>query len=99
MPIFHRYCVYILECSDESFYVGVTNNVELRLRQHQQGINEGCYTFDKRPVSLRWTEEFQYIDKAIAFEKKLKGWLRAKKQALINGVFEKLPELSKKKFD
>ena len=96
MPIFHRYCLHILECSDERFYVVVTNNVELRLRQHQQGINEGCYKFDKRPVSLRWTEELQYIDKAIAFAKKLKGWSRVKKQALINGEFEKLPELSKK---
>ena len=95
----HRYFVYILECVDQSFYIGVTNNVELRLHQHQTGIDTQSYTYTKRPVELVWYEEFNCIDQAIAFEKKLKGWSRAKKIALIKGEYQRLPGLSKKKFE
>ncbi len=94
----HQYFVYILECSDNTYYTGVTNNLERRLKEHQEGINPEAYTNRRRPVELKWYEQFQYIDKAIAFEKKIKKWSKAKKQALIEGHFEKLPELSKKKF-
>ncbi len=54
-------------------------------------------TADRRPVHLVWWEDFKYVNLAIAREKQLKGWSRAKKEALINGQEEKLPALSKKK--
>jgi len=92
------YWTYILKCSDGSFYVGMTNNLDQRVLQHNSGTNPDCYTFNKRPVELVYHEMFQNPNDAIAFEKKLKGWSPAKKIALIDGEFEKLPLLSKKNF-
>ncbi len=89
-----KYTVYILECSDQSFYVGVTNDIESRLVQHQEGINRKAYTHSRRPVKLVFTEHFHHINDAIAFEKQLKGWRREKKIAIINGEWDKLPALS-----
>jgi putative endonuclease len=90
--------VYILECSDKSYYTGVTNNPDVRLAQHNKGENITSYTFSRRPVKLVFQEVFQSPLQAIAFEKKVKKWSRAKKEGLINDQYEKLPELSKKKF-
>ena len=95
--MFRQYYVYILLCSDNSYYVGVTNNIERRLNEHQTGYNATAYTHDRRPVKLVFTQSFQYIDKAIEFEKQVKRWSRAKKEALINYEWEKLPGLAKKK--
>jgi putative endonuclease len=76
----------------------MTNNIDQRILQHNSGMDSTCYTFDKRPVELVYHEVFPDPNQAIALEKKLKGWTRAKKLALINGDFDKLPQLSKKKF-
>jgi putative endonuclease len=92
------YWTYILKCSDGSFYIGMTNDIDQRILQHNSGVNSDCYTFKKRPVELVYQAMFQNPNEAIAFEKKLKGWSRAKKIALINGEFEKLAGLSKKNF-
>jgi putative endonuclease len=89
--------VYILKCSDGSYYTGVTSNLEKRLKQHQDGAFWNCYTFDKRPILLMFYREFIDNMEAIAFEKQVKGWSRAKKEALINGDITKLKELSKSK--
>ncbi|MFL5763946.1 MAG: GIY-YIG nuclease family protein [Bacteroidia bacterium] len=89
-----RMFVYILECSDSSFYTGVTNELEKRIRIHEAGINRDCYTFTRRPVKLVYYEEFPDPLSAIAFEKKVKGWRREKKMALIAHKYELLPELS-----
>ena len=86
--------VYILKCSDNSYYVGVSNDVDRRLWEHQSGLNVKCYTFKRRPVELVFCEYFQNASDAIEFEKQIKGWRRAKKEALINREWEKLPELS-----
>ena len=84
---------YILECSDGTFYTGSTNNLDLRLLQHQNG--EGANHTKKRlPVKLVYYEEFQRIDKAFYREKQVQGWSRKKKEALINSQSEKLPELA-----
>jgi len=91
----HHYYVYILRCADGSYYTGVTNNIERRFKEHETGRNETCYTFKRRPLSLVYTRHFQYILDAIAFEKQVKGWSRKKKEALINGDFEKLSLLSR----
>ena len=87
--------VYILECSDSSYYIGVSNNVEKRFQEHSVGINRNSYTFKRRPLKLVFSAIFTDPRSAIAFEKKIKGWSRAKKKALIEGNFELLPELSK----
>jgi len=89
-----KYTVYILECSDGSYYVGVTNNIDRRFAEHQNGYSEKSYTHTRRPVKLVYQEHYQYVLDAIAREKQLKGWRRAKKEALINGREEDLPGLS-----
>ncbi|MDW3209902.1 MAG: GIY-YIG nuclease family protein [Reichenbachiella sp.] len=90
------YTVYILACANNSYYTGVTNDIERRLWEYETGHHPKCYTFHKRPVKLVFQEHFGDINQAIAFEKQIKGWRRAKKEALINDEWEKLPELSKK---
>ncbi|MEO6729387.1 MAG: GIY-YIG nuclease family protein [Candidatus Dojkabacteria bacterium] len=84
-----NYFVYILKCSDNSYYTGVTNNLELRLSQHSNSFNNG-YTSTRLPVKLVWSGEFNDIRIAITFEKKLKNWSRKKKEALINNDWESL---------
>lgn len=86
--------VYILECSDGSYYTGSTNEIELRLKQHQMGEGSN-HTRKRLPVKLVYYEEFQRIDDAFLREKQIQGWSRKKKEALIKGNPELLPELSK----
>lgn len=88
------YYIYILECSDGTYYTGVTNNVSRRFVEHQKGVNEDCYTFFRRPVKLVFHQDFMEIEQAIYFEKKIKKWSHAKKRALANERCELLPELS-----
>jgi putative endonuclease len=84
---------YILECSDGSYYVGSTVDLERRVAQHDAG--EGAaYTRRRRPVRLVWAAEFQRIDEAFAFEKRVQGWSRRKRRALIEGRWDALPELA-----
>ena len=89
-----QYYVYILKCSDNSYYTGITNNVERRLTEHQQGLNRECYTYNKRPVELAFNAEFNDVAQAIAFEKQVKGWSRKKKEAIIKDKWEDLKKLS-----
>ena len=88
------YFVYMLLCADGSFYVGMTNNLELRLAQHQLGIDRRCYTFKRRPVKLAHSSYFYDVYEAIAWEKHLKGWRRLKKEALIQNDWPTIVELS-----
>ncbi|WP_426669043.1 GIY-YIG nuclease family protein [Mucilaginibacter sp. McL0603] len=90
-----QYFVYILLCSDNSYYTGITNNLERRFYEHQLGEDSQCYTYKRRPLKLVFCENFGDVNQAIAFEKQVKGWRRAKKEALINGNWDLLPELSK----
>ena len=86
--------MYILKCADGSYYTGSTNNLELRLQQHQRG--EGAkHTRKRLPVELVYYEEYERIDHAFFREKQVQGWRREKKEALINGKIDKLPELSR----
>lgn len=89
-----KFYVYILKCSDDSFYVGLTNDLELRLAQHSSGINSESYTASRLPIEIKYYSEFRYIDQAIAFEKKIKGWSRKKKQALIEENWDEIVKLS-----
>lgn len=86
--------VYILECSDDSFYVGVTNNVGRRFIEHTNGLHEKSYTFCRRPLKLVFCRQFNNPMKAIKYEKQLKGWTMAKKLALINNDLNLLHTLS-----
>ena len=89
------YYVYILKCSDKSFYVGITNDLERRVLEHQSGKIKNSYTFKRRPVELKWYQQFLEVNQAIRFEKKIKGWSRRKKQALIDENWEDLIKFSK----
>ena len=91
--------VYILECADQSFYVGSTTDLERRLWQHNEG--EGArYTkrWGRRPVRLVWSFHSDSIAEVYAIEKQVQGWSRAKRLALINGDVDRLPALAKKDF-
>lgn len=90
--------VYILKCADDSYYTGVTSNLTQHIFQHETAYYPDCYTANKRPVKLVYYCEFTDINFAIDIEKKIKKWSRAKKEALINEEFDKLPNLAKKKF-
>ena len=87
--------VYILLCADNSYYTGVTNDPDLRVQQHNEGLNTKTYTYTRRPVKLVFHEAFQNPEQAISFEKQLKGWSKKKKEALIQNNWNSLPELSK----
>jgi len=89
------YYVYILKCSDDSYYTGITGNLESRMIAHQEGAFSRCYTKSRRPITLVYALEFEDVGGAIAFEKQVKGWTRKKKEALINDDLELLRELAK----
>ena len=85
---------YILRCSDGSYYTGHTDDIDLRLAQHERG-SLGGYTARRRPVSLVWSDSFATRDEAFAAERKLKGWSRAKKEALIDGDWDRISHLAR----
>ena len=88
--------VYILHCSDGSYYVGLTRaTLDARIGQHRLGMGSD-YTRRRRPVRLVWHQEFRWITDAIAAERRIKGWSRAKKEALIRGDMEALRLLARK---
>ena len=88
--------VYILECSDGTYYVGSTNNLDLRIQQHEIGIGAN-YTSKRRPLKLVFIEEHDRIDDAFYREQQIKKWSASKKQALINGDMQSLRKNSKRK--
>jgi len=90
-----HYYVYILKCSDESYYTGVTNDLEKRFAEHQSGDDPKSYVFKRRPLKLVWSECYNDINQAIEKEKQIKDWTRKKKEALINEDYDELVELSK----
>ena len=97
MKLFHNYYTYIVQCSDESYYTGITNDLERRILEHNNGEDSKSYTYNRRPVVLRYYEHSTDVNQAIAREKQLKGWTRKKKEALFEQDFELLAELSKSK--
>lgn len=84
---------YLLRCSDGSYYAGHTDDLDVRVAQHQAGAIPG-YTEKRRPVELVWSDRFPDRDSAFSAERQLKGWSRAKKEALIRGDFEALRQLA-----
>ena len=86
--------MYILECSDGSYYVGSTVHLEMRVQEHQDGAGAN-HTKKRLPITLVYFEEFDRIDEAFQREKQVQGWSRKKKEALINSQHNSLPSLSR----
>ena len=85
--------MYILLCSDGSFYTGSTKDLERRLKQHENGDGAN-YTAKRLPVKLIYYEVYDRIDHAFYREKQVQGWSRKKKTALIEGRLNDLPKLA-----
>ncbi len=86
--------VYVLRCADDSYYVGHTDDLERRIALHNQGEIPG-YTSTRKPVALVYSAEFATRVDAIARERQLKGWSRAKKEALMRSDWRRLNELAR----
>lgn len=89
---------YLLRCVDASYYAGHTDDLALRMAQHETGACGG-HTATRLPVTLVWSQAFATREEALAAERQIKGWSRAKKEALIAGDFARLSMLAKKNFD
>ncbi len=85
----------MVRCADGSFYVGLSNDPDRRIAEHNLGIDPECYTFARRPVVLVYSAEFHWVDEAITCEKQLKGWSRAKKVALIKNDWSTIHRLAR----
>lgn len=86
--------VYILECSDKSYYTGHTDHLESRIAQHQLGQVDS-YTASRLPFNLLFSQSFVTREEAISAERQIKGWSRAKKEAMMRGDWKKMSELAK----
>ena len=88
-----NYFVYMLLCSDRSFYIGLTSDLSKRMNEHEMGVEPSSYTHSRRPIKLVWAQEFPSHEDAFAFERQIKGWSRAKKKALINDDWEEIHQI------
>ena len=88
-----EYNVYILKCSDGSYYTGSTSNLKKRIHEHESGMIKG-YTSSRLPVEYVFSQKFSNAVDAIEAERQIKGWTRNKKEALIAGRFDLLHSLS-----
>ncbi len=89
---------YVLRCADDSYYVGSTwQAVEARVWQHNNDNRGAVYTRRRRPVTLAWSAWFDSMIEAFAFEKRVQGWSRKKREALIRGDYDALVDLSRRK--
>ena len=86
--------VYILRCSDASYYIGHTDDLERRVGEHEHG-GVTVYTRKRRPLKFVFSQEFPTREEALAREQQIKGWSRAKKEALIKGNWERLRRLTR----
>jgi len=90
------YFVYVLKCADGSYYTGSTSDLSKRIDEHQQGVEPSAYTFRRRPVQLVWSEEVGTYNEALLHEHQIKGWSRAKKEALMRDDFQAIHEIVKR---
>src|SRR5260221_13881246 len=87
---------YILRCADGSYYTGHTDDIDRRIAQHHDGTFPG-YTHDRRPLEVVWVDEYKTRIEALEAERKIKGWSRAKKEALIRKDWEAVQRLAKRR--
>jgi predicted GIY-YIG superfamily endonuclease len=88
------YYVYVILCDDDSYYVGLTNDLIKRFMEHRTGVYQSCYTFRRRPLQLQYYEMIPFLQDAVQREKQIKGWTKAKKKALIDKNLHKLQLLA-----
>lgn len=88
--------IYILRCSDGSYYTGHTDNLEKRLASHQTGEMHG-YTSTRLPVKLVFSQAMPTRGEALSAERQIKGWSRAKKEAMMRGDWQTVSDLAKSK--
>ncbi|WP_288989234.1 GIY-YIG nuclease family protein [uncultured Sphingopyxis sp.] len=91
-----RFWTYMLHCRGGAFYIGHTDDLERRVAQHASGAVAG-FTSDKLPVALVWSQDFPTRIEALEAERRIKGWSRAKKMALIRGDWLQISRLAKGK--
>ena len=91
--------VYMLRCSDGSYYTGHTDNLESRIAQHFAGAISGCYTYSRRPLDIVFSQDFSTREEALASERKIKGWSRKKKEAMIRGDWTEVSRVARSSFD
>ena len=91
--------IYILKCSDGSYYTGHTDDLDRRIAQHLKGELSTCYTFSRRPLELVFSQEFPTREEALASEQQIKGWGRKKKEAMIRGDWVEVSRLARSSFD
>ena len=89
------YAIYILRCSDDTYYTGLTKDLVGRVKEHEVGAHREAYTFGRRPVRLVWTIVTESYREAFQWERRIKGWSRVKKEALIRGDIEGIHEIVK----
>jgi predicted GIY-YIG superfamily endonuclease len=85
-----QFFVYILLCSNEAYYIGLTNDLIKRFAEHEEGKYANCYTFNRRPLKLAYYETIPFLKEAVERETQLKKWSRKKKEALIRQDYHKL---------
>ena len=88
--------LYVLQCGDGTFYIGHTDNIDERMRQHECSTTDS-YTAVRKPLSLLFVQEFETRYEALSMERKLKGWSRAKKLAYMAGDWNTVRKLAKGK--
>jgi putative endonuclease len=89
------YYVYIIKCADNTYYTGMTNNISRRWQEHCYGEeNKNSYTYSRKPLKLAFYESFNDVNQAFKFERKLKKWSKAKKEALIDKNWDKVKQLA-----
>jgi len=93
------YVVYILRCADNSYYTGMTSDLEARMAAHRDGLEPKAYTYSRRPVVFVWSEEFWTHDEAFQSERQIKGWSRAKKEALIRGDLDEVHRIVRREWE
>ncbi|HET7370881.1 MAG TPA: GIY-YIG nuclease family protein [Gammaproteobacteria bacterium] len=85
----------MLRCADGSFYIGHTDDLDVRVGQHRSASIPGCYTEARLPVELVYSQPFATRAEALASERQIKGWSRAKKQALIDSDWNEISRLAR----
>lgn len=89
--------VYMLQCADDSYYTGHTDNLEKRITEHHAGAISSCYTYKRRPLQLVFSQDFTTREAALASEQQIKGWSRKKKEAMMRGDWAEVSRLAKSK--
>ena len=90
----NHFYLYILKCANDAYYIGHTDNIDQRMSKHHLGLIDKCYTKNKRPLKLIFVQDFPTRDAAFHAERQIKGWSRKKKEAFIEGDWDRIKKLN-----